>query len=595
MRRQKAGSRKQEAEGRRQKAEGSWFLAFAFVLASTMTGAAQNNPQSAIRNPQSEVRVGVDATKKINLTLRDAITQALENNRDIEIEKLNVQINEFDLRAGYGAYDPVVSTGLFYNRQTTPVASILAGGQNGRLVTDSVSSNSALTQRMMQQGGVFQGTFDNYRDTTQNLFNSINPQYTSRLNFSFTQPLWKNRTIDAPRRQIKLAKKRLDISDSQFRQRAIEIIAQVQRAYWDLVFARRDREIKRESVDLAETQLKHNERLVEAGTLAPVDVIAARVELERRNDEAEAALEAIQRAENALKALLLQPSNSELWQAELVPVESPQIDATTSLPLDDALRLAHANRPEMQQFRLRGELNQIDVDYFRNQTKPQVDLVVNYGTVGLAGSERRETNFFQASNELLYGNINNIINRVNLLSPGTLPPLPPLLVNTNTAGVPDFLTGGYGQSLANLFKNEFRTWRFGVNINLPLRNRTAQANLGRSLAEGRQIDTQRQKQLQVIEVEVRNALQAVETAKRRVEAAKNSRVNAELQYQSEVRKFDAGQTTNFLVLDRQNALSAARGRELRALTDYTKAAAELQRALSTTLSSNNVEVQSAVP
>jgi outer membrane protein len=153
------------------------------------------------------------------------------------------------------------------------------------------------------------------------------------------------------------------------------------------------------------------------------------------------------------------------------------------------------------------------------------------------------------------------------------------------------MVGGYGTSLLNLFKNEFRAYRFGVNINLPLRNRTAQANLGRALAEGKQIDVQRQRLLQVIEIEVRNAQQAVETARKRVEAAKNSRINAELQYQSEVRKFDAGQSTNYFVLDRQNALSAARVRELKALVDFTKAAAELQRAMSTTLTSNNVEVK----
>jgi HAE1 family hydrophobic/amphiphilic exporter-1 len=565
------------------------------ALAQDNPQSAIRNPQSAIRNPQSDNRVGVDAGKKVNLTLRDAMLMALENNRDIEVEKLNVQLNEFDVRAAYGAYDPLLTTGLFYNRQTTPVASVLAGGENGRLTTDGLSSSTSLTQRIMRQGGVFQGSFDNKRDSTQNLFNAINPQYTTNLNFSFTQPLLKNRQNDLARRQIKLAKKRLDISDSQFRQRAIEIIAQVQRAYWDLVFARRDREIKRESVELAETQLKHNERLVEAGTLAPADIIAARVELERRNDEAEAALDAIQRAENALKSLLLQPSNSELWQAELLPVEMPQVDASASLPLEDAVKLARANRPEMQQFKIRGELNRIDTDFFRDQTKPQVDLVVAYGTVGVAGSERSETNFFQASNELLYRNINNVIDRVNLLSPANLPRLPPLIASAGGGGVPDFLRGGYGQSLFNLFKNEFRVWRFGVNVSLPLRNRTALANLGRSLAEGRQIETQQQRLTQQIEVEVRNALQAVETARKRVEAAKNSRANAELQYASEQRKFDAGQSTNFFVLDRQNALSAARGRELRALTDYTKAVAELQRALSTTLSSNSVEIQSAIP
>jgi HAE1 family hydrophobic/amphiphilic exporter-1 len=131
-----------------------------------------------------------------------------------------------------------------------------------------------------------------------------------------------------------------------------------------------------------------------------------------------------------------------------------------------------------------------------------------------------------------------------------------------------------------------------VNIELSLGNRTAKAQLGRALVEGKQIDAQRQRAEQLIEVEVRNALQAVETARRRVEAAKNSRVNAELQHASERRKFDAGQSTNFFVLDRQNALSAARGRELKALTDYNKAVSELQSALSTTLANNNVAVAS---
>ena len=577
--------RNQKAKGKRQKAKVG-LLALTFVALGSVFTLAQETLQSAIRNPQSEIRVGVTPGKRVNLTMREAMTYALENNRDLEVEKFNVQLNEFDFKGSLGAYDPTFTTGLFYNRQRTPVANPLAGGENGGLLTDGLSGNATLSQRIMKHGSVVQGSFDNTRDTTQNPFNSLNPQYTTRFSFTYSQPLMRNRTVDASRRFIKLTKKRLDISDSLFRQRAIEIIAQVQRAYWDLVFARRDREIKSESVELAHTQLKHNERLVEAGTLAPSDIIAARVELERRNDEAAAALELIQRAENALKNLMLQPSNADLWESEIVPVETPQLDATASLPLADAVRLANANRPEMQQFKLRNELNAIDAEFFKDQTKPQVDFVTTYATSGLAGSERTEINFFQASSELQ-------ARRLNELS--KLAGLPPLPTGNFGSGIPSSLIGGYGQSLGNVFKNNFRTWRFGVNINLPLRNRTALANLGRSLAEGRQIDTQRQRFVQQIEVEVRNALQSVETTKRRVEAAKNSRTNAELQYASEQRKFDAGQSTNFLVLDRQNALSAARGRELRALTDYTKAVADLQRALSTTLSSNSVEIQSAIP
>jgi outer membrane protein len=527
-------------------------------------------------NSQSEKRIGVDSSKRTTLTLRDAMLMALENNRDIEVERLNVQMNEFDVTSAQGVYDPALATSFYYDRRTVPVTSIFAAGQQ-----DDVVGNAAVTQRIPWQGSRFEAQFNNDRATNANPFFTLNPQYNTSLNFTFTQPIWRNRAIDAERRQIRIAKKRLDLSDSQFRQRAIEIIAQVQRSYWDLIFARRDHEIKRESVEFARTQLESNERMVQAGSLAPADIISARVELERRTDEAEAAIETIQRAENALKSLLLQPSNTDLWQSELVPVEQPQLDATALIPLEDATRLAFQNRPEMEQFRLRGDLNRIDVDFFRNQTKPQIDFIATYGTVGLAGPLRPGVNPITAGNALL-------AERVNLLS--TMANLPPLPVS-NLDGVNQDLIGGYGTSLSSLFKNEFRAYRFGVNINLPLRNRTAQANLGRALAEGKQIDVQRQRMLQVIEIEVRNAQQAVETARKRVEAAKNSRINAELQYQSEVRKFDAGQSTNYFVLDRQNALSAARGRELRALVDFTKAAAELQRAMSTTLTNNNVEVK----
>lgn len=552
-------------------------VSLTLLLSVTAIGQVAQKPEQ-----KAELtRVGVDKAKRISLTLRDALTMALENNRDIEVERLNVQMTDFDLAASRGFYDPALTASIFYDRRNTPVANPLAGGQNGGLLTDNVTGNMSLSQRLQHQGGLLQATFNNDRATTQNVFNAINPQFTSSLNISYTQPLWRNRVTDQGRRQILINKKKLDISDAQFRQRAIEIISQVQRAYWDLVFARRDYEIKSESVDLARTQLKHNERLVEAGSLAPADIISARVELERRNDESEATIDAIQRAENSLKSLMLQPVNSEEWQSELVPVETPQIDSTGQMPLPDAVRLAFQNRPEMEQYRLKGELNKIDLDFFRNQTKPQIDFVVNYGTVGVAGDPRREANFFTQSNLLLTQRVNDLSRLAGL----------PLLPVNDATPLPAFIIGGNGQSLANLFKNDFRTWRVGLNINLPIRNRTALAQLGRAAAEGKQIDVQKQKLEQNIEVEVRNALQAVETSRRRVEAARNSRINAELQYQSEERKFDAGQSTNFFVLDRQNALSAARGRELKALTDYTKAVAELQRVMSTTLSSNNVSVK----
>ena len=153
--------------------------------------------------------------------------------------------------------------------------------------------------------------------------------------------------------------------------------------------------------------------------------------------------------------------------------------------------------------------------------------------------------------------------------------------------------GGYGQSVTNLLKNDFRTFRFGVALSFPLRNRTAEGQLGRAVAEGRKLSAVRKTLEQAIEVEVRNAVQAVETARLRVETARAAREAALKQSESEQRRFQAGLSTTYFVLERQNNLSAAQGRELKAMTDYSKAVTELQRVMGTTLTSANVEVQSA--
>ena len=152
------------------------------------------------------------------------------------------------------------------------------------------------------------------------------------------------------------------------------------------------------------------------------------------------------------------------------------------------------------------------------------------------------------------------------------------------------MLGGYGQSLDNLLGNRFKNFRVGVQVNLPLRNRTAEGQLGRSLVEGRRIATQREQLEEAIQVDVRNALQAVRSTEARLRAAAVNRAASEQQYESEKRKLDAGQSTVFLVLERQTALTTARGNELRAQTDLNKATAELQRATGNALAVNSVVV-----
>jgi outer membrane protein TolC len=156
--------------------------------------------------------------------------------------------------------------------------------------------------------------------------------------------------------------------------------------------------------------------------------------------------------------------------------------------------------------------------------------------------------------------------------------------------LPDNLIGGYPQSFLNLAENRYNNFRVGVQVSLPLKNQTAQAQLGRSLVEGQRIQTQREQLEQLIQVDVRNALQSVRTAESRLRAAAIARDASEQQYSSEQRKLDAGQSTVFLVLERQTALTTARGNELRAQTDLNKSIAELQRATGNALEANHVIV-----
>jgi outer membrane protein len=550
------------------------------ILLISQAAQAQTTTQSMSAQPATRQRIGVDAARPYALTMQEAIALALENNRDIEVERITVQRNEFELAAAKGVFDPTLALNFSYSRRNTPVTSLLAGGENGKLQSSSFSGSTTFTKRLPWQGGDIKLTFENDRQASQNLFNALNPEYRTRFNFEYTQPLWRNRGIDSARRQIRIKARQLDLSDLQFRQRTIEIISQVKNAYWDLVFAYRNEEIKRESVQLAQTQLEQNQRLVEKEILAPSDVISARVEIERRTDEAEAALESVQRAENTLKALMLQPNQTELWNAMLLPTDQPQVDSPQLLQLEDALKTAFQNRPEMEKNQVRADLNKVNVEYFRNQTKPEVNFIASYGTTGLAGDERTVDNPITAANGPFFARINQLSQLAGL----------PLIAPAFNDSVTQKFVGGYGQSLNNLFGNQYRNWQVGVNINFSIGNRTAKAELGQTLAEGRQLDVERERTRQTIEVEVRNALQIVGTTYRRVEAATNSRINAQLQYQAEQRKFEAGLSTNFLILDRQNALSSAQGRELKALTDYNKAINELERTLSTTTLSSKIEI-----
>lgn len=540
-------------------------LCLVCLLSAQMSLHAQTPmPSKAAPKPRIDLPVppniaaqyaGIESGKQVRWSLRDAILSALENNLDIEIERDNVRLAQFDLFATRGAYDPTFTSSLNYNLQRQPNTFPFSGSTQNVLTTDTFNYNAGLSRAIERTGGRVDLTFNNAR-TVSNTSN-LETSYSPSVNVTYTHPLLRNAKTDANRRQIRIAKKRLDVSDAQFRQQAIEIISRVQKAYWDLAFAQRDEELKRENARLAEEQFRNNQKQAEVGTLAPIDVVSAATQLETRRQEIFQAMNAVAQAQNALKQLVIRDAKSEVMSAQIMPIETFEAKPFT-LTLEDALRLAKDNRPELRQADLQREINQVEIEFQRNQSKPQVDAFVSYGSTGVAGTAAQ----FPDQN----GN----------LQPARV--------------APEFI-GGYGTALGNLASNDFRTVRVGVNISLPFGNRTAKANLGRALAADHQLDLQRQRQQLAIDIEVRNAMQAAEMARQRITTARTAREYAEQQLAGEEKKFSAGLSTTFLVLTRQTELAQSRVTELRSLTDYNKAVADLQKAIATTLETNEIQLK----
>lgn len=532
--------------------------------------------------PSAE-RVGVDVADQVTLTLNDAIRMALRNSNDIDASRIDVQIAEYNLTAARGVYDPVISSESYYERATTPTSSTLGGaGASGAVTQTDFTGSARLGGFSPWFGGNYQLDFSSTRLTTTNQNVRLNPQFPSAFSITYAQPLLRGLSFDNNRRQIEIAKKNLSLSDAQFRQRAIDVISQVEQAYWDLAFSLRNLQVQIDAVKQARLQVESNQRLVAQGVLAPIDIVAAQTQVTTFEQSVYSAQESVTTAENTLKTLILAERTADLWRRAITPVTPVDLEAPR-VPLEQAVTAALTNRLDLAQLRTSSDINDVNVRYFRDQTRPQLDLVGNYSGAGLAGTFVNPTTTTSA-----------LTTRVNELSAiAGLDPLPP----TATAPIAANLVGGYTQSLQNLLALRYPTARVGVRLSLPLRNRTAEANLGSSLAQGRRIGDQIRQAEQLIEADVRNSLQAVRSAEARLASAAASRSSAEQQYASEQRQLRAGTTTVFLVLQRQTELLAARARELQAQTDLNKAVSALNRATGSTLQANNVAVRtdSALP
>lgn len=431
--------------------------------------------------PLSPVEQAEKDGTALPISLKDLTKLALQNNLDIAISDTNEKLYEQRILQAYGPYDPAISATLGYQSTKRPNTNLTNRSTLGNFNSTTFANwNVQFTQNIPTGGGIV-GTYNNSRSDTNQQFALFSPQYASSLSIQLTQPLNRNRRIDQIRGTIRLANLDTKINDSQFKQTVTSTIATIQGMYWDLVGAIHDFEIKRDSVKLAQISLLNNTKEVEIGVLPNISITEARAEMATRSVDMYSSREAIAVAENNLRAVVSPDRNADIWQKVIVPTDTPdfkeyQVDRAK------AVESALQNRPELEQYRLQMEENETNHQLDQNQKKWQVDFVASYGASGVAGPQS-----------------------VNL--------------QTGEPQIDPSLIGGIGVANSTLFTGGFTNWFTGFNLQIPLRNRSLEAQLAQLKIQHQQIEMNRTNTEQKIIVQVRNAIEDLETNKQRVETA----------------------------------------------------------------------------
>jgi outer membrane protein TolC len=347
--------------------------------------------------------------------------------------------------------------------------------------------------------------------------------------------------IDSNRQQIAITQINRDIADETLRATIAQTIANVRNAYWELAYTRAAVDVAQRSLDLAQKLVEDNQARVEVGTLAPIDVVQAEAEAANRRQTVAQTEAALATAQLALKRLLVTGTADPIWSQELRAVDVPQIVAPP-LDVEAAVRNALERRTDLATARKNLDSNDVTLRFWRNQTRPAVDLQINYGAQGVGGTQfiREDT---------------GIGSQVT----GTIP-------------------GGYTDALSLLGARDFPTWNVAVTVSYPIGGTNADGQYART----RVLRTQQTTRLRVLELqvatEVTNAALQVRANLRRVDAARAARALAERQLEAEQSKYEVGLSTNFFVVQSQRDLADAQNVELRALTDLQRAMVAFERA-----------------
>jgi outer membrane protein TolC len=531
------------------KAAAAFALLFAFAFTSeparTQDKPAGNQTSSSMATADIPISPIEQAEKDgivYRLSLKDLTKLALQNNLAIAISDTNEELQVKRVLQAYGPYDPSVSLRLGYQSNLSPNTNRVNQSTGSANSSSNLIWNFSVGQNISTGGGI-QFSVNSSRQDTNQLFSLFNPIYQSSATLSFTQPLFRNRRIDQNRATIKIYNLDVKISDSQFKQAVTNTIGSVQGAYWDLVFAIRYYDIAKASVRLAQITVNNNREKVRIGVLAPIEITVAQADMASRMVDLVNARKGIMVAENNLRSMISSDRNAEVWHKIVVPTDSVDF-VDYKMDLDQAIETALAKRPELEQIELQIQENDVNNTVAINQKKWVVDFQGSFGYTGVAGP------------------------------------------NSN---IPE-LAGGLATAYNTLFTQGFRNWYTGLNLTIPLRNRTLESQLGQLQIQKKNYLLNRRNTEQNVTVQIRNAFQDLETNKQNVDTTRISRELAKAQLEGEEKRFQAGMSENFLVLQRQAQLATAEGQELQALVAYKKSIIALQQAMYTLLDSTDFEI-----
>jgi outer membrane protein TolC len=484
------------------------------------------------RPPAPLAEEGDTGRPYVRLTLHAAVLLTLANNIDIKIERLQPEIAETEIEAQESVFDPTLTTNLSEGsaKRQSEVATFLTG--NAEPFQNAVNVNAGV-QKRFSTGTTAQLEVDNNRISSNSFVQRFNPSWDTALTLSVIQPLLKDFGREFNLGQVVIAKNNRSISDIQFRQRVIDIVTAVKQTYWDLVQAIELLDVSEQSVRLAQELLEINQAKVEAGQLAPIDVVEAEAGVAAREEAVILAEDRIHDLEDRLKDLLNPGEGSPLEVPTILPIDRPT-DAERRFSARKELETALENRPDYLRIKTELENRLVGVKLARNQIRPRVDLVASAGVTGLGP--------------------------------------------------------GYGDAVEEA-DGDFYDLRIGLRFEYPLGNRAARSQFVRSKIEQQQVELRITDLEKRIALQVREAVRQVETDFKRIQTTRVARRLAEKKLEAEQAKFEVGISTTKDVLDFQVDLALARSRESAALTDYNKSLLALYQTLGTTLRESGITTQ----